>query len=95
MSPHRIKDEKLKEIFNLISWGRGGLYRFWNYVEDLDTDESEKDLMHEVIDKAMEECFIVEGFIHVLNESWKRPGSGHVPLKGDKNGRKLENRKRI
>ena len=83
MSPHRIKDEKLKEVYKQISQGMSGLYNIWNYVEDSDIDEAEKDLIHEIINKATDECFTVMGFIHVFNESWKLPGSGHVALEGE------------
>ena len=80
MSSHMIKDEKLKEICEQIYQGMSGLYKLWNYVEDSDIDD--KELVLEGIEKASTECFIVQGFIHVINESWKLPGSGHVPLEG-------------
>lgn len=84
MSPHRIKDEKLREIYDQISSGRGGLYKLWNYVEDLDLEH--KELIQDCIDEAMAECFLVMGHIHVLNETWKLPVCGYVPPKGDENG---------
>lgn len=83
MSPHRIKNEKLRGIYEQISQGMSGLYKFFNYVEDLDIDETEKILMHERSGNASQECFAVLGFVHVLNESWKLLGCGHVPLEGE------------
>lgn len=83
-----IKDEELKGIYEQISQGMSGLYNFFNYVEDLDMDEAEKELMHERSGNATYECFAVLGFIHVINESWKLPGGGHVPLERKKDGEK-------
>jgi len=68
-------------MYEQISQGMSGLYKFWNYIED--SDINDKELVLNNIGNASAGCFVVMQCIHVLNETWKLPGCGYVPVKGE------------